>query len=61
MMVILLVLYLVIGYWAVGATVYANKIRFGTMEHLFISRLTIALVFGWLLIPVALIKAIFFR
>ncbi len=60
-MIILLILYVAVGYWAVGVTVFANKIRFGTAADLLVSRLTIALFFGWILIPVAIIKLIFFH
>ena len=42
------ILYIVLGYWSVGQTIYANKIIIGLM-------------FGWVLIPVAIIKCLIFR
>lgn len=57
-MAILAIAYIVLGYWACGRTIYANKIRFGTATNLFISRLIIGMMFGWILIPIALVLAI---
>ena len=59
--VVIIVLYMALGYWAAGKTVYANKIRIGTMQHLFIQRLTLGLLLGWVLIPIAALKTIFFH
>lgn len=56
---ILLLVYIVLGYWACGKTIYANKIRIGTASNLFISRFILGLFLGWILIPVALIRVIF--
>ena len=55
-MVILLLIYMALGYWATGVTVYADKILFGTFTAILIRRLVLGLVFGWILIPWALIK-----
>ena len=59
--VVIIVLYMALGYWAAGKTVYANKIRIGTMQNLFIQRLTLGLLLGWVLIPIAALKTIFFH
>lgn len=56
---ILVIVYAVLGYWACGRTIYANKIRIGTASNLFITRLVLGLALGWILIPVALIRCIF--
>ncbi len=53
---ILAVLYVVLGYWATGVTIYANKIVIHKFGELFISRLCFALLLGWALIPIALVK-----
>ena len=51
-----------VGYWAVGETIYKNKILFSTQTGgIFIEKLVSALMLGWICIPVAIIKLIFFR
>ena len=50
--------YFVLGYWSVGETIYANKVIIGDM---WIQRFLIGAMFGWILIPVALIKRWLFR
>ena len=55
---ILLILYLIAGYWAVGQTIYANKVRIGTWSNLFITQTITGFLLGWLLIPIAIIKKI---
>ena len=49
---VLLLAYCIAGYWACGVTIYANKIRIGTWNDLFLNRLIVGI-----LIPVALIKS----
>ena len=51
------ILYIVLGYWSVGQTIYANKIIIGPMGILWIKRF----MFVWVLIPVAIIKCLIFR
>lgn len=58
---IFFVVYWVAGYWAVGQTIYANKIVIYSGNTLFIKKAGIGLFFGWILIPVAIIKNIVFR
>lgn len=53
-----ILVYLILGYWAVGETVWANRIIVGT--NIFRYRIAIAFVFGWVLIPVALLKKLVF-
>lgn len=54
---ILLIIYMIAGYWATGQTIYANKIviefEFGAF---FVQRCIMGAILGWILIPVALIK-----
>lgn len=53
---ILMIIYMILGYWAVGRTIYANKIRVGTMSNLFVSRVVMGTLLGWILIPVAIVS-----
>lgn len=58
-MMILVILYFILGYWATGQTVYRNKILLGTASGIFIQRMTLGFVLGWILIPIALIAMLF--
>lgn len=54
---ILILLYAILGYWATGKTLYANKIVFySKFGDLFIQRFAWGVILGWILIPWALIK-----
>lgn len=55
------IIYGALGYWAAGKTIYANKIRIGTFKDLFLTRFVVGILLGYILIPVAIIKSIFFR
>lgn len=55
-MMLLFLIYMAVGYWATGITIYANKILIGTGTGIFMQRLIMGTLFGWILIPVALIK-----
>lgn len=54
----LLILYWIVGYWAVGKTIYANKIIIGAWNEIIIQRIGLVLILGWILIPIALIKTL---
>ncbi len=57
---ILLIVYLVLGYWATGKTIYKNKILVEfELGAIFCRRVLMGAIFGWILIPVALIRVIF--
>ncbi|MBQ8432557.1 MAG: hypothetical protein IJX28_06700 [Clostridia bacterium] len=58
---ILIIVYCVAGYWSVGQTIYADKIRIGTWSNLFLQQFIIGLLAGWILIPVAIIKKLIQR
>lgn len=60
-MTIIFLIYVVLGYWSTGQTIYANKIIISTGNTMFIRRLTYGTIFGWILIPVAIIKSLLFR
>lgn len=55
------IIYLVLGYWATGKTIYADKIVIYTGISFMCQRIAMGMLFGWILIPVALIKTIFGR
>lgn len=52
----LVIIYIIAGYWATNQTIYANKIRIGSNLYLFMSRLVWGAIFGWILIPWAIVK-----
>lgn len=59
---VIFIIYMALGYWATGLTTHANKIFMGyAIGELLVERLCWAFIFGWALIPVAMIKCIFFR
>ena len=58
---IFLIIYAALGYWACGKTIYANRIRIGTASNLFLTRLILGCLLGFILIPIAIIKSILFH
>ena len=58
-MEILLILYMVLGYWASGKVVYRNYIMIGTMSNIITRKLIVGFLFGWILIPIAILMSIF--
>lgn len=52
----ILIIYMILGYWAAGRTVYANKVLIGNDTAIFGRRLCVGMLFGWALIPWAIIK-----
>ena len=58
-MSVLLILYFVLGYWAAGRTIYANKIIVTSAPFGFsFSKFMCGMFLGWILIPIAIIKKI---
>lgn len=55
-MEILFIIYMIAGYWATGKTIYANSVLIGTSTSIFMRRMCMGVILGWILIPVALIK-----
>lgn len=55
-MEILILVYMVLGYWATGRTIYADKVLIGSGNAIFGRRLVMGFLFGWALIPWAIIK-----
>lgn len=58
---LIILLYIVLGYWSTGVTIYANSIMIGTSEGIFVKRCTMGAILGWALIPIALIKTFISR
>ena len=58
-MEILLILYMVLGYWAAGKVVYRNYIMIGTMSNIITRKVIVGFLFGWILIPIAILMSIF--
>lgn len=62
MMEIIAVIYVIAGYWATGKTVYSNYVLYiGRPVDFFIRRVAVGTFFGWILIPVAIIKSMLGR
>ena len=59
-MPVLLLIYILAGWWAANRTIYANRVIVGQWNAIAIQKFIVALFLGWILIPVALIK-LFFR
>ena len=54
-------LYLVAGYWAAGVVFYENKVVIHAFGVLFMRKLCLGFILGIVIIPVAIIKRIFFK
>lgn len=49
------ILYMILGYLATGRTIYRNSILMGTASGIFLHRLIIGTVAGFILIPIAIV------
>ena len=58
-MVVILILYMALGYWAAGVTIYRNYVMIGTMHNIFMRKLITGTFLGWILVPLAIIRMIF--
>lgn len=52
----MLLIYWILGYWAVGQTIYRNKVVITTSYNWFFTKLIYGLVLGFILIPWAIIN-----
>lgn len=57
----LFIVYLILGYWAVGKTIYRNKIVITTNFNWFCTKLAFGTFLGFILIPWAIIAEILDR
>ena len=55
-MIIIVIIYSALAYWAVGETIYKNKIVFHSFGQLFLQKMVLGFTFGVILIPIAVIK-----
>lgn len=55
------ILYIILGYWATGRTIYANKTVIYTGVSFICWKLALGVMLGWILIPVALLKVLLGR
>lgn len=53
---VLVIIYLVVAYWAAGVVIYENKIVVHSFGQLFLQKLIWGMFLGFILIPVAIIK-----
>ena len=60
-MVIIFIIYVILGYWATGRTIYRNVVLIYDQRGFFMKRLAWGMLGGWLLIPWALIMMLFGR
>ena len=58
-MELLIILYIVLTYWAVGVVIYDNKVVVHKLGMFFVQKLCIGLFLGIFLIPIAIIKKFF--
>lgn len=54
-----LLIYMVLGYWAAGQTIYKNRILIGSWTAIFLEKLVTGFFLGFILIPIAIIKLFF--
>lgn len=59
MEMVVFIVYCVLSCWAVGQTIYANKIQIGPMKDIFLTRFVLGVLLGLILIPVAILKKLF--
>lgn len=58
----IVIIYCIAGYWAVNKVLYEGKVViYSDGMQLFIKKITYALILGWALIPIAIIKCLFKR
>ncbi len=57
----IIIIYCILGYWSVGRTIWANKMVFGSYTQIVSKKIALGLMFGWILIPWALLKMLFRR
>ena len=57
----LFIIYLILGYWATGRTIYRNRILIGSWKSIFFQKIAVALLLGWILIPIAIVRLLMGR
>ena len=57
-MSVLAILYVILGYWATGKTIFANKVIIHSFGALFVARVVLGAALGVVLIPIAILRTI---
>ncbi|MBQ8923224.1 MAG: hypothetical protein IJ053_00375 [Lachnospiraceae bacterium] len=58
-MTIISIMYIIAGYWAANRTVYKNYVIVGdNVMNIFVRKIVVALLLGWILIPIAIVMTI---
>ena len=60
-MELLFLVYVVLGYWAAGVIFFENKVVIHTLGALFMQKMCLGCFLGIIIIPLAILKRIFFR
>ena len=55
----LFIVYMILGYWATGQTIYRGKILIGTWSSIFLQKLIVGTLLGFILIPIAILGCLF--
>lgn len=53
----MILIYMALGYWATGKTIYANSTLYGTWNAIFMRKMCMGAILGWALIPIAVYKS----
>lgn len=60
-MELLIIAYLIVGYWAAGVMLFENKVVIHSFGGLFMQKMIWGMVLGIILIPAAIIKRLLFK
>lgn len=55
-MPVLIIIYVALGYWATGMTIYRNRILIGDSTQIFGRRISMGAILGPIIIPIAIIR-----
>ena len=59
---VLLIIYAAASYWATNKVLYEGKVVFYSSAYVhYMKKSLIGMMFGWILIPIAILKCIFFK
>lgn len=59
---VILIIYAVASYWATNKVLYEGKVVFYSSAYVhYMKKFLIGMMFGWILIPIAILKCIFFK
>ena len=59
---VLLIIYAAASYWATNKVLYEGKVVYYSSAYVhYMKKFLIGMMFGWILIPIAILKSIFFQ